>query len=122
MLSSVYCFSQSKIDTSRKTVSILPDIDAEPPGGQVGLINYISNSIHYPQTAIDSNVQGTVYIRTIINEDGSIGESKIIKGIGGGCNEEALRVIKSMPRWKPAETEGKPVKYSIVIPVKFILN
>jgi protein TonB len=80
---------------------------------------YLSENIQYPEMARDANVSGRVVIRFVVNEDGSISNAKVVKGIGSGCEEEAIRVINSMPRWKPGKSNGKAVKVYFTLPVKF---
>ena len=110
-------------DTSKRAqIYEFVDEEAVPLGGLSGLREYIAGELKYPKAAIDSNIQGTVRIRTIIEEDGSVGKTQIVKGIGGGCDEEALRVIQSMPKWKPAKINGKPINYIVTIPVRFSLK
>src|SRR5690349_16531726 len=101
---------------------IFPDKETEPEGGTPGLRKFLAQNIKYPKTAIDNNIQGIVMVRVIINEDGSVGNTEIVKGIGGGCDEEALREVKSMPKWKPAELKGRPVKLVVMIPVRFSMR
>ena len=88
-----------------------------------GDINAFMNShLHYPDAARDANIQGKVLINFVVNEDGSISNVKLARGIGGGCDEEALHVIASMPKWKPGKQNGTPVKVFFTYPVIFILN
>jgi TonB family protein len=94
----------------------------EFPGGEEALNRYLNDSIHYPEPAIENNIQGTVYIRFIVEKDGSITDITVLRGIGGGCDEEAVRVIKSMPNWIPGKQRGKPVRVAFTIPVKFDLD
>ncbi len=99
-----------------------PEQMPEFPGGQTVLMQFIAKNTKYPQSAIDKNVMGTVYIRFVVNEDGSISNCEVLRGIGGGCDEEALRVVKAMPAWKPGTMKGKPVKVQYNIPFRFKLS
>lgn len=92
------------------------------PGGDEAFYSYISKNIKYPKKAKDNNIAGKVYSQFTVNEDGSITDVKILRGIGSGCDEEAKRVIESMPNWEPKMVKGKPVKETMVVPVKFILS
>jgi protein TonB len=83
---------------------------------------YLSENIQYPEMARDANVSGRVVIKFVVNEDGSISNAHVVKGIGGGCEEEAMRVINSMPRWKPGKSNGKAVKVYFTLPVKFTVS
>ena len=86
------------------------------------LYNYLSRSTVYPRQAVVNHIHGTVYISFDVDEQGYVKNARVKKGIGGGCDEEALRVIKTMPRWKPALLSGKPVTSSQQIPITFYLD
>ena len=92
------------------------------PGGDQKLMEYIANNINYPQEARDKGIEGRVFIGMVIEKDGSVSKVKILRGIGGGCDEEAERVISSMPKWKPGKVGGKPVPVSYMLPVNFKLQ
>jgi protein TonB len=92
------------------------------PGGDVKLMEYIAKNIKYPQIARESGIQGRVFIGFVVEPDGSISNVKLLRGIGGGCDEEAMRVIKSLPKWKPGKQRGKAVRVSYQIPVNFKLQ
>lgn len=91
----------------------------EFPGGQRELSKFINNTLKYPSTARQNNIQGKVYLGFIVEKDGSIGDIKIKQGIGGGCDEEAVRVIKSSPKWKPGTIKGQAVRTYCVLPIVF---
>jgi len=94
----------------------------EFPGGQEALMTYLANNIKYPQLARESNIQGTVYIDFIVEANGSVSNVKVKRGIGGGCDEEAMRVVQDMPVWKPGKQRSKPVRVQYNLPVRFILH
>lgn len=91
-------------------------------GGEDSLFKYISNNIRYPKIALMSNVQGTVYVNFIINPDGKVSDVKVLRGIGSGCDEEALRVVQSMPDWNPGTQLSKKVSVTLNLPIKFKLG
>ena len=93
----------------------------EFPGGRKNLLNYLAKNIKYPEEARKAKIQGRVFVNFIIEKDGSITHIKILRGIGHGCDKEAIRVVKNMPRWIPGEHEGKPVRFSYNLPLKFTL-
>lgn len=95
--------------------SVMPDFAGN-------LNEYLSKKLKYPELAKENNVQGRVTVQFVVNEDGSISEAKVLKGIGGGCDEEALRVINNMPRWKPGMHNGKAVRVYMNIPIVFQLH
>lgn len=92
------------------------------PGGEEGLMTYLANNIKYPQYAREANVQGTVFVAFIIRPDGYVSHVKILRGIGGGCDEEAVRVVRKMPVWKPAYNSGKPTFIQFNLPIRFVLQ
>lgn len=87
--------------------------------GNIG--EYLSKAIKYPTIAIEHEIQGKVYCEFVVNKDGSIVDVKIVKGIDRSLDEEAMRVIKSMPSWKPGKVNGKPVRVRYTLPVNFKL-
>ena len=93
----------------------------EFPSGNQKLMEYISNNIRYPQVAREKGIQGQVFVGFIVEPDGSISNVKVLRGIGSGCNEEAVRVVKSMPKWEPGKQKGQAVRVSYQIPVNFRL-
>lgn len=94
----------------------------EFPGGDKALYEFLAKNIKYPAVAKDNGIEGKVYIKFVINEDGSVSQATVARGIGGGCDEEALRVVKDMPKWKPGKQRGKNVKVWYTLPVYFKLQ
>ena len=92
------------------------------PGGIAEMQNYLVNHIKYPGEAREISIQGTVYLSFIVEPDGSITSITILRGIGGGCEEEALRVVKNMPNWVPGKQNGHTVRVMLTLPVKFTLK
>lgn len=91
------------------------------PGGDIARQKFLQDNIRYPQMARESGIQGTVYVSFVVERDGSVTDVKILRGIGGGCDEEALRVIMNMPKWEPGKQRGKPVRVQFNMPIKFSL-
>ena len=85
-------------------------------------MEYVAKNIKYPQIARETGIQGRVFVSFVVEPDGSISNVKLLRGIGGGCDEEAMRVIKSLPKWKPGKQRGKAVRVSYQIPVFFKLQ
>ncbi len=92
------------------------------PGGEKARQKFLANNIEYPTMARESGIQGKVFLTFVVEKDGSITDVKVLRGIGGGCNEEAMRVVKMMPKWSPGKQRGKPVRVQFNLPVKFILQ
>jgi len=87
-----------------------------------GLYQFISNHLKYPAQAVDAGIEGTVYITFVVEKDGTVTDVKTIRGIGVGCEQEAVRVIKLLPKWTPGIKGGKPVRVQCNLPVKFKLR
>ena len=92
------------------------------PGGDKARLNFLQNNITYPVNARSMGIQGTVYVTFVVETDGSISDVRVLRGIGGGCDEEAIRVIKKMPKWKPGRMDGKLVRVQFNMPIKFTLT
>ncbi len=94
----------------------------EYQGGMAKLYSFLNSNIKYPVMAKESGIQGKVYITFVVERDGSITDVRVLRGIGGGCDEEAVRVVSSMPKWKPGKQRGKPVRVQYNLPVRFTLE
>jgi len=92
------------------------------PGGEAALVKYLSENIRYPARARENGITGRVFVTFVIGKDGKVTESKILRGIGGGCDEEALRVVNSMPQWRPGKQRGEPVMVQYNLPLNFTLK
>lgn len=99
-------------------VEEMPDF----PGGQAAMMKYIATNIKYPRVASQQGLEGRVIVTFVINGQGEVANVEVVKGIGGGCDEEAIRVIKSLPKWKPGKQNGRPVSVKFTVPIKFALN
>ncbi len=91
------------------------------PGGEDSLFAYLADRINYPDAAVDARIQGVVYIQFIVETDGNVSGPKVLRGIGGGCDEEALRVIADMPRWYPGKQRGETVRVQYNLPIRFAM-
>ncbi|MCR5065431.1 MAG: energy transducer TonB [Bacteroidales bacterium] len=94
----------------------------EYPGGEEALYEYLGKNIQYPEMARDNGITGTVVIKFVVEKDGSITKASILREIGGGCGKEALRIVNSMPKWKPGMQSGKAVRTEFTLPVQFQLQ
>jgi TonB family protein len=94
----------------------------EYPGGENELYRYLATNIQYPAEAKKKGIQGRVFVTFIIEQDGRVTDVRILRGIGGGCDEEALRVVRAMPRWRPGVQKGKPVRVQYNLPISFKLT
>ena len=98
------------------------EVMPEFPGGEQAMMKFVADNVQYPQEARDKEISGRVLVSFIVEKDGSIAEVKVVKGIGGGCDEEAVRVVKAMPKWKPGMDKGKPVRVHYMLPLIFKLQ
>jgi len=106
---------------STPSVLFNADIMPEFPGGKNGLKRYFRKNYTYPQAARESGIEGTVFIRFVVKEDGSISDIAVLKGLGFGCDDEAIRLVRKMPKWIPGEHEGKRVAVYKTMPIGFKL-
>lgn len=94
----------------------------EPQGGMAAFYQYVQKNLKYPNQARRMNIEGKVFVQFVIGKDGSISEVQAVKGIGAGCDEEAVRVIENAPKWKPGKQRGRPVKVRMILPITFKLG
>ena len=92
------------------------------PGGEAARKRFLGENLKYPQMAKESGIQGKVYVTFVVEPNGSVSGIKILRGIGGGCDEEAIRVTKLMPTWIAGKQRGKPVRVQFNMPIKFTLQ
>ena len=92
------------------------------PGGDEARIKFLQENIKYPEEAKELGVQGKVFVTFVVEVDGSITDVRVLRGIGAQCDEEAIRVVKSMPRWIPGKQRGVPVRVQFNLPIKFTLQ
>ena len=98
------------------------EVMAEYPGGFEKMAEFLGKNIVYPEEAKEKNIQGTVLVSFVVEKNGKITDAKVVRGIGGGCDEEALRVVNAMPKWKPGKQNGKNVRVQFALPIKFKLQ
>ncbi|MBC8147032.1 MAG: energy transducer TonB [Bacteroidetes bacterium] len=114
------------VDTEEASIvelEIFTVVEKNPsfPGGDEARINFLRKNIIYPEMARESGIQGTVHLTFVVETNGSVSKVSVLRGIGGGCDEEAIRVIKAMPKWEPGKQRGKPVRVQFNMPIKFTL-
>lgn len=97
---------------------------AEPAGGIQAFYDYVANQLSdkYPRQAQRMGIEGVVYVQFVIEKDGSLTDVTAVKGIGGGCDEVAVEVVKNSPKWSPGKQRGRAVRSQRVIPIRFVLN
>jgi protein TonB len=125
------------VDTNTQVVEIVEDkepvveqvfesfaIQEKPayPGGDAALMKYIAENVKYPVVAQENGVEGTVYIRFVVTRTGSVGEAQVMRSADPLLDEEALRVVKTLPKWTPGKNNGNPVSVWFIVPIKFKLE
>ncbi len=100
-------------------IFIIVEESPHPVGGMASFYEYINNNIKYPRQAQLMNIEGRVFVQFVVNKDGGITDIEVIRGIGGGCDEEAVRVLQNAPRWHPGKQRGRPVRVKMVLPITF---
>ena len=110
-----------KYNLDDETFMVVED-QPEFPGGTAGLLEYLRRNIRYPKECREKNIQGRVLVTFIVNKDGSIVESEVVKSVDPLLDAEALRVVNAMPAWIPGTQKGKPVRVKYTIPVNFRLS
>ncbi len=109
-----------EVDTDE--VFVVADKMPEFPGGTLALMKFLRKNVHYPSLSQELGIQGRVYVQFVVNKRGEIVDVKIMKGVDAQLDEEALRVVKSMPAWTPGEQSGKAVNVSFQLPINFKLR
>lgn len=99
-----------------------PDVDAQFPGGAAEMQRWINNNVQYPQTSIEMNEQGRVYLSFVVEPDGSITNVKVERGVSPDLDKEAKRVVRRMPKWTPGEAGGKKIRARCRLPIIFTLE
>lgn len=94
----------------------------EMPKTSYDMPRYLQQHLQYPDTARKYQIQGRVMVQFIVNANGTLSDVRAVRGIGGGCDEEAVRVVKGMPKWIPARQNGRPVRVRYTLPINFIIQ
>ncbi len=114
----------AKVEEEVEETEIFKIVESMPtfPGGEEKMMEYLRDNIKYPQAAKETGITGRVLVSFVVERDGSITNAKVDRDIGGGCGAEALKVIKSMPKWEPGKQRGKSVRVEVRMPVAFNLR
>jgi protein TonB len=111
-------------EESAEEAQIFMVVESMPefPGGEAALYKFLAENIKYPQMAKESGIQGRVFVTFVVERNGKVTDVRVLRGIGGGCDEEAIRVVQNMPSWTPGKQRGKSVRVQYNLPVKFTLQ
>ena len=110
------------VEVEEPTVFTIVEEMPSFPGGEAELFKYLGKTVKYPPMAQDAGITGVVYMTFVVDEHGKVKDPKVLRGIGGGCDEEAIRVVKAMPPWEPGKQRGKPVLVQYNLPIRFTLK
>ncbi len=108
-------------EVAEEIFTIVEDQPA-PKGGMAAFYEYVGKKLKYPAQARRMGIEGKVFVEFVVDKDGTITDVKAIKGIGAGCDEEAIRVIQASPKWNPGKQRGRPVKVRMILPITFKLG
>jgi protein TonB len=108
-------------EEDEKIIFQIVEENAGYPGGETARQRFLLDNVRYPAIAREVGIQGTVHVTFVVERDGSLSDVRILRGIGGGCDEEAIRVVKLMPKWAPGKQRGKAVRVQFNMPIQFTL-
>jgi len=125
--------TSAKVDTTKTTIKVLnkPMTEApmegveqmpEFPGGEAGLMKFLSKNVHYPTSASEMGIQGRVILRFVISKTGDVSQVEVIRGLDPACDKEAVRVVKMMPKWTPGKQNGRNVPVYFTLPIRYQLS
>ena len=122
MLVLLFSFMTSTAQTKKNNMVFdVVEVMPQYPGGQIAMMKYIMENMKYPEQAMKEGIQGRVTVSFIVEKDGSISDVKPVLSVHPLLNKEAVRVVKSMPKWSPGKHNGKPVRVRFNLPVMFKL-
>ncbi|MDH5367270.1 MAG: TonB family protein [Cyclobacteriaceae bacterium] len=103
-------------------IFLIVESSPQPVGGLSAFYEFVANEINYPKAALRAQMGGKVFVMFVVNKDGSLSDFEIVKGVGLGCDEEAIRVLKKAPNWISGKQRGKNVRVRMVLPINFVLK
>lgn len=109
-------------DTNKNVIFTVVEEMPSFPGGSGAMYTYLGKNIKYPKEAQEKGISGTVYVTFVVEKDGSINFVELLRGTNKLLDDEAIRVVKAMPKWEPGKQKGKPVRVKYNLPVKFLLD
>ena len=114
--------NQNQVIEQQAPILTIVELMPEFVGGEEAMYGWLKDNTKYPQVARETGISGTVIVTFVVEKDGSISGVQLLKGIGGGCDEEAMKAVKAMPRWKVGKQNGIPVRVQYNLPIKFSLE
>lgn len=123
MLVLLFSFTTSTAQTKKNDMLFsVVEVMPQYPGGQIAMLKYIMENIKYPEQAMKKGIQGRVVVSFIVEKDGRVSNVRLLRSVESSLDKEAVRVVKSMPKWSPGKQNGKPVRVRFNVPVMFKLN
>ncbi|NUN99146.1 MAG: energy transducer TonB [Saprospiraceae bacterium] len=113
------------VEEEKPSAEIFVVVEQKPEfdGGEAGLLRYVAENVKYPAIARENSIEGKVVVKFVVDEQGNVSQANVVRGIGGGCDQEALRVVGTMSgKWKPGKQRGRPVKVWFTLPISFKLQ
>ncbi|GAA3966670.1 hypothetical protein GCM10022407_11180 [Hymenobacter antarcticus] len=111
--------SSSAASAATPTIYFTADEMPAFPGGDAALLRFLSGRLNYPTAALDKRLSGKVFITFTIDSEGHLHDPRVVRGLGSGLDEEALRLVRLMPRWTPGKIQGQPVWVTLTMPIVF---
>lgn len=120
----LFAIQNASAQTLEKSDPVFISVEQMPefPGGEEALMNYIAKNIKYTVSAREKNIEGSVYVFFIVDKSGEVTKVRLLKGFNKECDEEAVRVVKSLPKFKPGMQNGEPVNVQYTLPIRFKLS
>ncbi|MBO7074450.1 MAG: energy transducer TonB, partial [Bacteroidales bacterium] len=115
-------FPMDGYDIPESDVVMFADVMPEYPGGTNAMFDFIRKNVKYPESAKEKGIEGRVYVNFVIDKDGSISDIKVLRGLCKEIDEEAVRVVKAMPKWNPGMQDGEPVRVQYTLPFYFKIS
>ena len=115
---------ETALEVAPRTDEVFVVVEQQPeyPGGMDALRTFLTKNLNYPRSAASAGVSGRVFVSFVVNTDGSLADVQVLKGIGFGCDEEAMRVVQKMPHWRPGKQSGRAVRVKYNLPIAFSLE
>ena len=112
----------SPFDPTSEEICEFPDVEAEFPGGVIAFTKFIQENVQYPEYSLKHNEQGRIYLSFVVEKDGSISGIDIPRSLTPSLDQEAIRIVTSMPKWIPGTVQGIPVRSRCRLPITFSLG
>ncbi len=113
---------EEPVEIVAEPIADFAEVEPSFPGGEAAMMSWIQENIEYPPLAVEMGEQGKVFVQFVVNKDGSIEQVKVLRGVSDAIDQEAKRVVRTMPKWSPGEQAGKKVRVRYTLPIHFRLG